>query len=64
VPIFAPAGIVSLFVDKPRASDPRFFVADIRIDVAAEMDEAIAADFDRSCNSRCDELLLPLVLAS
>ena len=67
VPIFDPAGIVSLFVDKlARERSDLFFVADIRIDIAAEMDEAIAADFNSILQQqvRGDELLLHIGPAS
>jgi hypothetical protein len=61
VPIFDITGIVSLFAEKlARERSDLFFVADIRIDVAAEMDEVIAADFDSILQQqvRGDELLL------
>ncbi|HVR67945.1 MAG TPA: ATP-binding protein [Verrucomicrobiae bacterium] len=67
VPIFDHAGIVSLFADKlARERSDLFFVADIRIDVAAEMDEVIAADFDSILQQqvRGDELLIHVGPAS
>jgi len=67
VPVFDPAGVVSLYVDKlSRQRSELFFVSEIRIEVAAEMDAAIAGDFDAILQQqvRGDELLLHVGAAS
>jgi hypothetical protein len=61
VPEFDPRGIVAIYADKlARQRSELFFVSDIRIDVAAEMDDAIARDFDAMLQQQVqrDELLL------
>lgn len=61
VPVFDPVGVVSLYVGKmAQQRGNLFFVSDIRIDVAAEMDEAVARDFDAILQQQMqrEELLL------
>lgn len=67
VPVFDLAGIVALYVNRlARERSDLFFVSDIRIDVAAETDDAIATDFDSMLQQqvRGDELLLHVSTAS
>jgi len=61
VPVFDPVSIVSQYIGRmARQRSNLFFVSDVRIDVAAEMDEAIAHDFDAILQQQMqrEELLL------